>query len=441
MSHVSRPTLTTSIKDLILEALLEFLALPAPSSLISGDATSPDQSQSIAQWRLDEHARKRGRTHRTEEQRKESASIKLAAETAEDTEMAFEGPKRKAGLELPRAEGNKRRKGGNDPASISVPSAPGPSDAASSYIPSAPPIKETARARPAAQAKPAVLDYLTVGINEITRSMETRIRWSRWELGDDLALKIPPVAVDEKRKSGRSKSRAQGSQAKRGINSTSISDPVPVPASAPTLESIYPFLARSSPAPHPDTTPDFLLRPVADRPCWRFLPLPNAVPSSTLASVASTANTTVSEPIAPQIMPSKGIPLLDIIFVCRSDINPPSLVAHLPTMLAATNGLILAREKSMIKASARNGVNGGEKDDIVMRDEGEVDMIDRLSQPVLLIPLGEGAERKIAAVLALRRVAAVGISVRPVSLSSSLLPFCLRPLHHNRISLITSNKH
>lgn len=109
-----------------------------------------------------------------------------------------------------------------------------------------------------------------------------------------------------------------------------------------------------------------------------------------------------------------SLPIIDLIFVCRPDLNPTSLVAHLPSMAAAANGVRQALQGTKRKggeeamevdsAAATIALLGASES----RPEGS---------PVYLIPLDVGAEQAIAHTLALRRVAAIGVSV-----SSARLP-------------------
>jgi ribonuclease P/MRP protein subunit POP3 len=68
-------------------------------------------------------------------------------------------------------------------------------------------------------------------------------------------------------------------------------------------------------------------------------------------------------------------PHLKFILVCRSDIDPPLLIDHLPHLVAAYNST-------------------------------------QTDEPVKLVPLPKGAESSLAQTLGLRRAAVVGIDVR-----------------------------
>jgi len=96
-------------------------------------------------------------------------------------------------------------------------------------------------------------------------------------------------------------------------------------------------------------------------------------------------------------------PLIDLVFVCKPDINPPSLVAHLPSMVAAANGAQQAVEESLTSSPREGG----------MEVEGEGGKRD--FKRVLLVPLDHGAEKLLADALGLRRVAVIGLCVRSLS--------------------------
>lgn len=67
---------------------------------------------------------------------------------------------------------------------------------------------------------------------------------------------------------------------------------------------------------------------------------------------------------------------LKVVFVCRADVNPPILVDHIPHLVTAFNSV-------------------------------------RTSPTMLLVPLPEGAEAALAAILGLRRAAVLGLAVSP----------------------------
>lgn len=78
---------------------------------------------------------------------------------------------------------------------------------------------------------------------------------------------------------------------------------------------------------------------------------------------------------------------IKIIFACRADVDPPTLIAHLPIM-----------------ACAYNGTNPG----VPPASEPHIDR----DEDVILVPLGKGAEAALAEALGLRRVAVVAVTVR-----------------------------
>ena len=74
---------------------------------------------------------------------------------------------------------------------------------------------------------------------------------------------------------------------------------------------------------------------------------------------------------------------LVVIFVCRADVDPPLLIAHLPHLVAAYNSCLFSRP------SPRLGL-------------------------IKLVPLPKGAEFSLAEALGIRRVAALALDVRRV---------------------------
>lgn len=137
-------------------------------------------------------------------------------------------------------------------------------------------------------------------------------------------------------------------------------------------------------------------------------------------AVAISDGETGSPPPPP---PPPTVPLVDLVFVCKPDINPPSLVAHLPTMVAAANGVQTALD-SVLQGEHEHGAGpvGAEAEaaermqlDAAGPEEREKQPRPKRPEmrPVLLIPLDLGAERKLADALGLRRVAAIAVSVSP----------------------------
>lgn len=185
--------------------------------------------------------------------------------------------------------------------------------------------------------RPGLLNHLVIGINDVTRALETRIRWGRWHLGDEGA--IPPG-----------------------------SDVLTRPA-------------KDS----PDDAP-YVLRPSPAAPLHRLRS--NALLQQPAESTSAT-------------------PMLDMVFVCGEDIDPPSLVGHLPTTCAACNGVATALRASRLGA------------DTMQSDKEELPLMER---SLFLIPLAKGAEVVLGDALGLPRVAALGLSVRCRSHCSAAEP-------------------
>jgi hypothetical protein len=317
------------VNDLILESLLALLLsstplVPSPSTIISTEPTSTSAltttttttaTSTIKEWRNVEHAR----THRASYRKaltSEKGDTKKKSKVIIDT-LKSEGVDE---IVIPRDDAKKRKSetivGSSKKKRKSNPSSALESESSAAPVsgPSlTPPSTTTIRYRP------ELLDYISVGINEVTKSLEKRIRSGRFQLGDQSAFLPPPL----QRKSARSKNRGG-----KGVKKV-----VAIPPVIPTIVNI-----KSE--EHEDDT------------------------------------------------------IFDLIFVCRPDINPPSLVQHFPTMVAVMNGVLAARESSSLDSI----------------DEGK-------QRQVLLIPLGIGAGKRLADVLGLGRVATIGISVRFFSTS------------------------
>ncbi|BGP21446.1 RNase P and RNase MRP subunit [Rhodotorula toruloides] len=293
---------------------------------------------------------------------------------------------------------------------------------------------------------PPILDQLVIGINEVTRTLESRMRWGRWELGDHSAA--PPsssagreavVEEDEPEKCGRRrrhKSKAEKEGGVKAVPSTLPSrDPGLVPPPVLGNHPAYAFVGKAGRrrVVKKDAKPDYLMSGVEEDE-WRLLVnsemrrLRTSKPASSSASpptckaqtaafsdAASSAllptqpsHPTESAPIVDgEVQPTSSpptVPLIDLVFVCRPDINPPSLVAHLPTMVAAANGVQEALDSVLAASGPAQGgmdVEDGEQ----RQEEKRPEM-----RNVLLVPLDVGAERRLADKLGLRRVAAIGLS-------------------------------
>lgn len=467
----------------MLEALLSFLSTP----------TSPDELP-IAEWRLQEHARKRGRIH--------GAGKKTKKKRREEREDggAKTGSKRPRGVDEEEGEkGRKRVKLAVGDGKEGEQTSPKKTHEVSTrsnktyhlldYVDKEskkPKEEEEEKEEREPLPRPKLLDQITVGINEVTKGLESRIRWARWEMGDESAAPPTKVVGEEVGVGGkgnnRRKLRKNGGKDDKSSTTTTKKklppfDPTNPTSSLTLSRPSYRFLTQ--PIPKPSTTlPPYLLPPTEPTPFFRLLvnstnarvkardatfPVPTLMKRDAgkegkgSAEVAlgdlmcwddSRGSRTVrvgkkgkdvtdggiygdeSETEGGGVFAAGGggegvenvpdgieaktttggeekddtttswIPLIDLIFVCKPDINPPSLVAHLPTTVAAANG-------------AQQALDEAQKDGI----EQETTTTNRpKSSSVYLIPLDIGAEQKLADVLALRRVAAIGLSVRSLSL-------------------------
>lgn len=82
---------------------------------------------------------------------------------------------------------------------------------------------------------------------------------------------------------------------------------------------------------------------------------------------------------------------LDLVFVCRSDVDPPKMIAHFPMLTCAVNAIVNPQ------------------------DEGS-----DTRRPLLLIPLPAGAEQLLAKALNVRRCAILGLSTASLPQMDSL---------------------
>lgn len=88
-----------------------------------------------------------------------------------------------------------------------------------------------------------------------------------------------------------------------------------------------------------------------------------------------------ADPASP-IVSSAHSTLISLIFVCRADVDPPALIAHLPHLVAAWNSSQKGSSAKILK----------------------------------LVPLPKGAESALAKAMGLRRVAVIAVNVRSFSL-------------------------
>ena len=88
-----------------------------------------------------------------------------------------------------------------------------------------------------------------------------------------------------------------------------------------------------------------------------------------------------ADPASPIVSPAHST-LISLIFVCRADVDPPALIAHLPHLVAAWNSSQKGSSAKILK----------------------------------LVPLPKGAESALAKAMGLRRVAVIAVNVRSFSL-------------------------
>lgn len=404
---VDWPPLPATVRAAILDELLR---------VIEG-ATTPGDATSLADWRLDQHARRRGHTQKR--------------------------PRSQSGLRTDDSESSTATRH-NRPASARAG------------------VTGTAAPPP-----PPLLSELVVGINEVTRALESRIRWGRWELGDAQAAPPSSLVRTPEDEPGAQSGTSQGRQRKRR-RPTNPPSSARIPAPGPPVgdHPAYAFIRdpRTPSAPRPARPPT----PTRDAPppyltyateststSWRILvnsdarrltkraeargqkgektkkrdpTLVPAHPSDDASAAEAQRSDADPLPLAPNPsvltampVPPPTVPLVDLVFVCKPDINPPSLVAHLPTMVAAANGVQTALDSVLDPSSSSKvaGDDGARAMDVdpADGDEPEEHPSSKRPQmrPVLLVPLGVGAERKLADALGLRRVAAIAVSVSVLS--------------------------
>ena len=370
---------------------------------------------------------------------------------------------------------------------------------------------QDAKGRDKGTSRPALLSELVVGINQVTRALESRIRWGRWELGDSHAA--PPSTPS---RAGEPDTREAEREAERGggggggggggrkrkrkhqasassLSSSAVSSSSPLPAlplgdhpaysflhdarTSPSQDVLPPYFCldqsqsrATSPSSEPSSklslSPRILVNSDARRLAPRagtgtgddhkkktqkekktqqsagtLLPAHPGVASSETSNAhddgLNAAAISKTEPdSSSQPPPPSTVPLVDLVFVCKPDINPPSLVAHLPTMVAAANGVQTALDSVLQHSAGPDDAEAAERMQLDAVGPGEEEEKEEPGpkrpemRPVLLIPLDVGAERKLADALGLRRVAAVAVSV---SLPSFPAPF----LHCAELTLET----
>ncbi|GAA5969250.1 hypothetical protein JCM11641_007527 [Rhodosporidiobolus odoratus] len=410
---VQWPPLPSATRQAILDELLTLLS----------ESTTED-GRSVVDWRLDEHARRRGKNRPS---RKLEEKQNKAADTAE------EAPPQLVDTDGPPTASSSSVHSLTTRSSQTYDIPDSKAHSVTDKTGSPPPMPP-----------PAVLSHLVVGINEVTRALETRVQWGRWELGDAAAAPLEAASIEIPRAPGRPRQRRR--------KSSSIPSAIPpgahVVRAPPSLRSLaaYTFASHPAPSPSPNSAAPFLLPPATTGGSWQMLVNSEArrlKPMSTAkkGGTGRTEGDTAQAKEAAQVGQAKGdeklitdpshvgpstvegeipnqpeapaTPLVDLVFVCKPDINPPSLVAHLPSLVAAANGVQEALDSVLRHAAPSEGA-----EDVVMGEEGSTKR--PFSKKVLIVPLDVGAERKLADALGLRRVAAIGLSSSALGASSLL---------------------
>lgn len=201
-------------------------------------------------------------------------------------------------------------------------------------------------------SRPAVLDHVTIGINAVVKTLEDFVRSGRAELGSLPSTR--PVAKGAQQNEHKKGSRKNTGRAAKKVANAKLK-------TAAEEEEV---------------------RTEAQEP---------------LGAQA------VADPGAAQIV-RRAVPSLRLIFVCRNDLDPTSLVAHVPAVVAASN--------EMTKTLRTLRAEGTLDPASVMQVEEPAAQGDaEWAGQAWLVQLAEGAEQKVADALGLRRVAAVALDV------------------------------
>lgn len=129
-------------------------------------------------------------------------------------------------------------------------------------------------------------------------------------------------------------------------------------------------------------------------------------PGTTLPSVAKEA---VASGLASGQGSPEAAPVVRILFVCRHDVDPPALVAHLPLLSCAANA---------VSSVSSDGP----------KSNSSADASDPPSLPLLLVPLPQSSEQALAPALGLRRCAVLALtSAVPEALLAPLLKLITSP--------------
>lgn len=477
-----RPPLSAPIRKLILDELVAFLETPL----------SPDDLP-IADWRLQEHARRRGRVHG-------------AGKGKDKADAAAAGGEKAAPASGPSETQTSHKDKTAEPAPPGKTHAVTLRSNRTVEVPDYVDKPRTKRVPPRAPLpRPQLLNHLSVGINEVTKALEARIRWGRWELGDPSAAPgggavASAAASDPPAPAPAAKRRRTHSKHPTALPPL---DPLHPVANETLQRASYRFLAHALPKP---TTrlPPYLLPPSEEKPFFRVLANEHSIKlrkekvkdtklrasqlalkkrdiqlallgdviqadhskfeRATLAQTvkddssgkrtgkqpAKTAGATTeagakvtgakeatATPSAAAQTPLEAVSvngaalagskaldadedvdepdwvsMIDIIFVCKPDINPPSLVEHLPNMVGAANAVMEATQGALdLAETPAASTSNMDVDPASDDDGGSSDTPRPAPHGVYLVQLDLGAELKLGDVLALRRVAALGLSV------------------------------
>ncbi|KAK4055291.1 RNase P and RNase MRP subunit [Microbotryomycetes sp. JL201] len=235
--------------------------------------------------------------------------------------------------------------------------------------------------KPPPKERPSILDGMTIGINSTTKLLEQTVLLDRAQLGQTATLAKEYVKSDLTRDQPFQK---VPSATRRRLRSQ--------------LPSAKPVRTLSEPRPASDTLENDLRIERVSCTCQRDRGTGQVVKLSDEHPAAISKTAPFNHKDGDFLWKYQ----IDLVFVCKPDINPPTLVAHLPTTAAAVNGVreaLDARERQ----SCQDGEMEAQSDDI----KAEQQLPRRL---LYFVPLDIGAERKLSDALGLRRVAVIGLS-------------------------------
>ncbi|KAK4050477.1 RNase P and RNase MRP subunit [Microbotryomycetes sp. JL221] len=250
--------------------------------------------------------------------------------------------------------------------------------------------------------RPSILDKMTIGINETTRALETMVRLGRWQLGETSA---PSEELHELRKLETEFSINRVS--KNRLHARPDFDRLPMK----TRRRLRHQIPVEKAPWKPDATEGGDI-PYTGTARGRITLVPNSLELARVFPEAEwTDNPETPEDAKTFAFDESSVEWstqIDLLFVCKPDINPPTLVAHLPTAAAAVNGVRVA----LNAREGRSGSTDAKGIDGSVDDTDDLDGLDGPRPPMYLVPLDIGAERKLSDALGLRRVAVIGLSCR-----------------------------